>query len=91
MHKVKNNNIHNVFQDSFSLTRNDYNTRNANKTFYKPLFKTKLGQKSIYFRGPELWNKNIPTEPQDIPFNEFKSKSKQLCLHLQGPKHSFKN
>ena len=63
------NNIHNVFQYSYN-----YNTRNANKTFYKPLFKTKLGQKSIDFRGPELWNKIIPTELQDISFNEFKSK-----------------
>ena len=89
MHKVKNNNIHDVFKDSFTLSSNKYNTRNCKKTFLKPMFRTKLGQKSIQFRGPELWNEIIPLELQDIPFNEFKVKLKQICLHLKEEENFF--
>ena len=52
----------------------------------KPMFRTKLVQKSIQFRGPELWNEIILLELQDFPFNEFKAILKQICLHLNEEK-----
>ena len=82
MHKVKNNNIPNIFKNSFQLNNNKYNTKSSQTTFYKPFCKTTFAQFAISFRGPHMWNVLIPTTPQDASFSIFKSKVKQICLQL---------
>ena len=89
MHKVKTNNIHDVFQDSFTLSSNKYNTRNCKKTFLIPMFSSEIGQKGIQFLGAELWNEIIPRELQDIPFNDFKVNLKQMYLQLHEEENFF--
>ena len=59
MHKVKNDNVPDVFRNKFIINTNKYNTKAANTTFYKPFYKTKTSQYSIMFRGPHLWNSLI--------------------------------
>ena len=82
MHKVKNNDIPNIFKDSFTINKNKYNTKFANTTFYKPFFKTKYNQYSITYRGPHLWNSLISNSLMDQPFSTFKNKVKKMLLDL---------
>ena len=62
MHKVKNNQTPNVFINIFSKLENKYDTRLCEHNFNKPLYKTKLAQYTITFRGPQLWNSLVPTD-----------------------------
>jgi len=83
MHKVKNNNIPNIFKQSFQLNHNKYNTKSSKTTFFKPFYKTKFAQFAISFRGPHMWNVLIPnTLQKEESFSIFKSKVKQICLQL---------
>ena len=67
MYKVKNNNIPNIFKNSFQLNNNKYNTKSSQTTFYKPFCKTTtFAQFAISFRGPHMWNVLIPTTLQDV-------------------------
>ena len=82
MHKVKNNNIPNIFKKPFIINRNKYNTKSANNTFYKPLLKTKYNQFSITYRGPHLWNCFISGSLVNLPFSTFKNKIKKMLFNL---------
>ena len=89
MHKVKNDNIPDVFKNSFMIITNKYNTKAANTTFYKPFCRTKTSQYSIIFRGPHLWNSLIPVDVQSIPYSTFKTKIKTTCLFLEHEENFF--
>ena len=86
MHKVRNNNIPNIFKKSFKITVNKYNTKSANKTFYKPLFRTKYNQFSMTYRGPHLWNSLVADVLVDEPFSTFKNKIKKMLFDLHESK-----
>ena len=76
MHNVKNNQTPNIFNNIFSKLENKYNTRLCEHNFTKPLYKTKLAQYTITFRGPQLWNSLVPTDYKKYSFQLFKSKIK---------------
>ena len=82
MHRVKNNTIPNIFEKSFKINKNKYNTKTTNTRFYKPLVKTKYNQYSISYRGPQLWNSLIPDTLFDLPFSTFKEKVKKMLLDI---------
>ena len=88
MHKVKNENIPDVFKNSFRINTNKYNTKAANTTFYKPFYRTKTSQYSILFRGPHLWNSLLSTD-HTMPYSPFKSKTKTTCLFLENEENFF--
>ena len=89
MHKVNNEDITNVFKNSFKKTRNKYNTKKSKTTFYKPFVKTKLAQYAISYRGPHLWNSLVPISLQNISFNTFKIKIKEFCIKLKNENNYF--
>ena len=49
MHKVKNNQTLNIFNNIFSNLENKYNTRLCEHNFTKPLYNTKLARYTIPF------------------------------------------
>ena len=89
MHRVKHNDVPNVFKNVFTINTNKYNTKSANYTFYKPLFRSRFNQFSIMFRGPHLWNSLVPPQLQDLPYNSFKNKIKVMMLNLNEEESYF--
>ena len=89
MHKVKNKNIHNVFKKSFNLTNNKYETKSSNLLFYKPFCRTKYTQFSISYRGPHIWNSLVPNKLQEVSYENYKQKTKQMCLTLENETQYF--
>ena len=72
---------------------NKYNTKAANRTFYKPQFNTKMCQFSIKYRGAHIWNSLMKDngEVQELPYNSFKMKIKIICLSLVDTERFFLN
>ena len=89
MHKVKNNQTPNIFNNIFSKLENKYNTRLCEHNFTKPLYKTKLAQYTITFRVPQLWNSLVPTDYKKYSFQLFKSKIKTHCFNIIDEKQYF--
>ena len=86
MHKIKNNNLRNIFTNCFEINKNKYNTKSTKVTFYKPFFKTKLNQYSIMYRRPYLWNNLITNDLHNLPFNQFKIITKRILLDFSVEK-----
>ena len=82
MHKVKNNSVPRVFNQTFSINNNKYNTRSTTTKFSKPFVKSKTSQYAISFRGPQLWNKIVPQNLHDLSFSNFKVEIKKICFTI---------
>ena len=56
-----------------------YPTRNAS-SFHLPLIRTQLFQRTIFYKGPVLWN-SMPSEIKSAPtFNSFKSRLRRFLV-----------
>ena len=82
MHKVKNNSVPRVFNQTFSINNNKYNTRSTKTKFSKPFVKSKTSQYAISFRGPQLWNKIVPQNLHDLSFSNFKVEINKICFTI---------
>ena len=81
MHKVKNEQIPQIFKTIFSKTNNKYNTRSCRRlTFSKPLYKTKSTQYNISFRGPHLWNSLVPNGIKKLVISNFQIKNQNFVF-----------
>ena len=82
MHKVKNNSVPRVFNQTFSINNNKYNTRSTKTKFSKPFVKRKTSQLlNNSFRGPQLWNQIIPQNLHDLSSSTFKV-IKKICFTI---------
>ena len=87
MHKVKNNETPNIFNNKFSKLENKFNTRLFEHNFTKPLYKNKLAQYTIItFGWPQLWNSIVPTDYEKYSFQLFKSKINSHCFNIINEK-----
>ena len=56
-------------------------TRSSSQKLKQPLYKTNLGQKSISYLGPSIWNKLPKLLKETDSINSFKHKFKDFYLN----------
>ena len=90
MFKYKHNLLPRLYQNSFQLNTNKYDTRSTGN-FLKPHTKTKLCQFAIHYRGPHLWNSIIGNEfsISSETILTFKYKLKQYILNIENTEQYF--
>ena len=91
MYKCKHNLLPRLYQNSFQLSTNKYDTRSTGN-FLKPSTKTKLCQFAVPYRGPHLWNSIISKElsiTSSLTIETFKSKLKQYILNIENTSQYF--
>ena len=82
MHKLFNNKLPEMFQNSFTKIGNihNYETRyNITANYYLPRASKKTGHKKLEYRGVKLWNK-IDVNLKKLPLHTFNKQYKNALL-----------